>query len=134
MFSCFAHKPKFDFVGKFAKIAKARREDEEDIMEKNVVAGVAYSRDEAKMTLISVADRPGIAAAIFGPLSEAGVNVECLMEDEDFSSNMVRLTSCVGSYRASSWGSVKSIGDGGHVPGACGRFDKGSGTRFCPRL
>ena len=37
-------------------------------MESNVVAGVAYSRDEAKMTLISVADRPGIAAAIFGPL------------------------------------------------------------------
>ncbi|MEO1308020.1 MAG: aspartate kinase, partial [Pseudomonadota bacterium] len=50
--------------------------DEEDIMESNVVAGVAFSRDEAKMTLISVADRPGIAAAIFGPLSEAGVNVE----------------------------------------------------------
>ena len=42
---------------------------EEEIMESNVVAGVAYSRDEAKMTLISVADRPGIAAAIFGPLS-----------------------------------------------------------------
>jgi len=40
---------------------------EEDIVENNVVAGVAYSRDEAKMTLISVADRPGIAAAIFGP-------------------------------------------------------------------
>ena len=45
-------------------------------MESNVVAGVAYSRDEAKMTLISVADRPGIAAAMFGPLSEAGVNVD----------------------------------------------------------
>ena len=47
---------------------------EEEIMESNVVAGVAYSRDEAKMTLISVADRPGIAAAIFGPLSEAKSN------------------------------------------------------------
>jgi len=55
--------------------------DEEDIMENNVVAGVAYSRDEAKMTLISVADRPGIAAAIFGPLSEAGVNVDMIVQN-----------------------------------------------------
>ena len=54
--------------------------DEEEIMESNVVAGVAYSRDEAKMTLISVADRPGIAAAIFGPLSEAGVNVDMIVQ------------------------------------------------------
>lgn len=50
-------------------------------MESNVVAGVAYSRDEAKMTLISVADRPGIAAAIFGPLSEAGVNVDMIVQN-----------------------------------------------------
>ena len=55
--------------------------DEDDIMESNVVAGVAYSRDEAKMTLISVADRPGIAAAIFGPLSEAGVNVDMIVQN-----------------------------------------------------
>ena len=55
--------------------------DEEDIMEKNVVAGVAFSRDEAKMTLISVADRPGIAAAIFGPLAEAGVNVDMIVQN-----------------------------------------------------
>jgi aspartate kinase len=55
--------------------------DEEEIMESNVVEGVAYSRDEAKMTLISVADRPGIAAAIFGPLSEAGVNVDMIVQN-----------------------------------------------------
>ncbi|CAG0911480.1 unnamed protein product, partial [Cyprideis torosa] len=55
--------------------------DEEDIMESNVVAGVAYSRDEAKMTLVSVADRPGIAAAIFGPLAEAGVNVDMIVQN-----------------------------------------------------
>lgn len=50
-------------------------------MESNVVSGVAYVRDEAKMTLISVADRPGIAAAIFGPLSEAGVNVDMIVQN-----------------------------------------------------
>ena len=54
---------------------------EEDIMEKNVVAGIAFSRDEAKMTLISVADRPGIAAAIFGPLADAGVNVDMIVQN-----------------------------------------------------
>jgi aspartate kinase len=54
---------------------------EEDIVESNVVAGVAYSRDEAKMTLISVADRPGIAAAIFGPLAESGVNVDMIVQN-----------------------------------------------------
>ncbi|MEM9426033.1 MAG: aspartate kinase [Pseudomonadota bacterium] len=54
---------------------------EEDIVESNVVAGVAYSRDEAKMTLLSVADRPGIAAAIFGPLADAGVNVDMIVQN-----------------------------------------------------
>ncbi|WP_415403783.1 aspartate kinase [Tateyamaria sp. SN3-11] len=55
--------------------------DEEDIMESNVVAGVAFSRDEAKMTLLSVADRPGIAATIFSALSDAGVNVDMIVQN-----------------------------------------------------
>jgi len=55
--------------------------DEEEIVESKAVAGVAYSREEAKMTLISVADRPGIAAAIFGPLSEAGINVDMIVQN-----------------------------------------------------
>ncbi len=55
--------------------------DEEDIMESKVVAGVAYSRDEAKMTLLSVADRPGIASTIFTALSEAGVNVDMIVQN-----------------------------------------------------
>ncbi|TDE35616.1 aspartate kinase [Antarcticimicrobium sediminis] len=54
---------------------------EEDIMESNVVNGVAYSRDEAKLTLLSVADRPGIAATIFTTLSEAGVNVDMIVQN-----------------------------------------------------
>ncbi|MEP2027555.1 MAG: aspartate kinase [Paracoccaceae bacterium] len=55
--------------------------DEEEIMESNIVAGVAYSRDEAKMTLVSVADRPGIAALIFTALSDAGVNVDMIIQN-----------------------------------------------------
>ena len=55
--------------------------DEDEIMESNVVAGVAFSRDEAKMTLVSVADRPGIAASIFTALSDAGVNVDMIVQN-----------------------------------------------------
>jgi aspartate kinase len=55
--------------------------DEDEIMESKVVSGVAYSRDEAKMTLVKVQDRPGIAAAIFGPLSTAGVNVDMIVQN-----------------------------------------------------
>ena len=54
---------------------------EEEIMESNVVSGIAYSRDEAKMTLVSVADRPGTAAAIFGRLSETGINVDMIIQN-----------------------------------------------------
>lgn len=55
--------------------------DEDEIMESKVVSGVAYSRDEAKMTLVKVQDRPGIAAAIFGPLSDSGVNVDMIVQN-----------------------------------------------------
>tara|TARA_R100000049_G_C1938790_1_gene82727 strand:- start:393 stop:1637 length:1245 start_codon:yes stop_codon:yes gene_type:complete len=55
--------------------------DEEDIMESKVVAGVAFSRDEAKMTLVTIEDRPGIAAAIFGTLADAGVNVDMIVQN-----------------------------------------------------
>ncbi|QHQ35652.1 aspartate kinase [Algicella marina] len=55
--------------------------DEDEIMESNVVSGVAFQRDEAKMTLLAVEDRPGIAAAIFGPLAEAGINVDMIVQN-----------------------------------------------------
>ncbi|SLN48287.1 Aspartokinase [Roseivivax jejudonensis] len=54
---------------------------EDQIMESNVVSGVAFSRDEAKVTIVTVADRPGIAATIFGTLSEAGVNVDMIVQN-----------------------------------------------------
>lgn len=55
--------------------------DEEEIMESKVVSGVAHSRDEAKITLFTIEDRPGIAAAIFGPLADAGVNVDMIVQN-----------------------------------------------------
>jgi aspartate kinase len=54
---------------------------EEDIVESKAVSGIAYSRDEAKVTLTQVEDKPGIAAAIFGPLAEAGVNVDMIVQN-----------------------------------------------------
>jgi len=55
--------------------------DEDEIVEKEIVAGIAYSRDEAKVTVRRVPDRPGIAAAIFGPLAGAGVNVDMIVQN-----------------------------------------------------
>lgn len=55
--------------------------DEEEIVEKALVSGIAYSRDEAKITLRRVPDRPGVAASIFGPLSEAHVNVDMIVQN-----------------------------------------------------
>jgi aspartate kinase len=54
---------------------------EEEIMEKEAVAGIAYSRDEAKITVRRVPDRPGVASAVFGPLSEANVNVDMIVQN-----------------------------------------------------
>jgi aspartate kinase len=55
--------------------------DEEDIVEHEIVSGVTYSRDEAKITLVQVSDRPGVAAAIFGPLADANVNVDMIVQN-----------------------------------------------------
>jgi aspartate kinase len=55
--------------------------DEDEIVEKQVVSGIAYSRDEAKITVQRVADRPGVAAAIFGPLADHAINVDMIVQN-----------------------------------------------------
>jgi aspartate kinase len=54
--------------------------DEEDIVEQQVVTGIAFSKDEAQITLRKVADKPGVAAAIFQPLAEANINVDMIVQ------------------------------------------------------
>lgn len=54
---------------------------EEDIMEKQRVTGIAYSRDEARITLSNVSDKPGISAAIFGPMAQAEINVDMIVQN-----------------------------------------------------
>jgi len=55
--------------------------DEDEIVEQEVVSGITYSRDEAKITLQRVPDRPGVAAAIFGPLADANINVDMIVQN-----------------------------------------------------
>ncbi|QZO01862.1 aspartate kinase [Chenggangzhangella methanolivorans] len=54
--------------------------DEDEIVESQVVTGIAYSKDEAQITLRRVADRPGVAAGVFGPLAEASINVDMIVQ------------------------------------------------------
>jgi aspartate kinase len=54
--------------------------DEEDILEQQIVTGIAFSRDEAQITIREVADKPGVAAAIFMPLAEANINVDMIIQ------------------------------------------------------
>ena len=66
--------------------------DEDEIMEQELVSGIAYSRDEAKITLLKVADRPGIAASIFGPLAEANINVDMIVQNVSESGDTTDMT------------------------------------------
>ena len=65
---------------------------EEDIVENQVVTGIAFSRDEAQITLRRVADRPGIAAAIFMPLAEANINVDMIIQVASEDSGVTDIT------------------------------------------
>ncbi|MDY0874530.1 aspartate kinase [Dongia rigui] len=74
--------------------------DEEEIMEKELVSGIAYSRDEAKITLTRVADKPGVAAGIFGPLTDANINVDMIVQNisEDGQTTDMTFTVSKGDY------------------------------------
>jgi len=66
--------------------------DEDEIVEQAIVSGITYSRDEAKITLTRVPDRPGAAAAIFGPLAEAAINVDMIVQNVAVGSEETGLT------------------------------------------
>lgn len=70
--------------------------DEDEIVEQQIVSGVAYSRDEAKITLVGVNDRPGIAAAVFGPLAQAGVNIDMIVQSVSPDGRRTDMTFTVG--------------------------------------
>lgn len=70
--------------------------EEDRTMEQEVVSGIAYSRDEAKITVVRVQDRPGVAASIFGPLAESGINVDMIVQNVSEDGSTTDLTFTVG--------------------------------------
>jgi aspartate kinase len=74
--------------------------DEEEIVEQQVVTGIAYSKDEAQVTLRGVEDKPGVAAGVFGPLADAHINVDMIVQNisEDGSTTDLTFTVPVADY------------------------------------
>ena len=66
--------------------------NEDQIVEQELVSGIAYSRDEAKITLVKVRDKPGVAAAIFGPLADALINVDMIVQNVSEDGKATNLT------------------------------------------
>ena len=74
--------------------------DEEEIVEKRIVSGVAYSRDEAKITLYGLPDHPGVSARIFGQLAEANVNVDMIVQSHAKGADAANMEFTVGKRDA----------------------------------
>jgi len=74
--------------------------DEEEIMEKRIVSGVAYSRDEAKITLLGLPDHPGVSSQIFGRLADANVNVDMIVQSRARSAATANMEFTVGKRDA----------------------------------
>jgi aspartate kinase len=75
------HRVRVQVLSSFSDAPGTLVVDEDEIVEKRVVSGIAYSRDEAKITVQRVADRPGVAAAIFGPLADNAINVDMIVQN-----------------------------------------------------
>jgi aspartate kinase len=70
--------------------------DEEEIMEQRIVSGVAYSRDEAKISLLGLPDRPGVSSRLFGRLADANVNVDMIVQSRARSGETANMEFTVG--------------------------------------
>jgi aspartate kinase len=74
--------------------------DEEEIMEKRIVSGVAYSRDEAKISLFGLPDHPGVSSEIFGRLADANVNVDMIVQSHARTADTANMEFTVGKRDA----------------------------------
>jgi len=74
--------------------------DEEEIVEKRIVSGVAYSRDEAKVTLLGLPDHPGVSSAIFSRLADANVNVDMIVQSRSRDAKVANMDFTVGKRDA----------------------------------
>ena len=74
--------------------------DEEEIVEKRIVSGVTYSRDEAKITVLGLPDRPGVSSKLFSSLADANVNVDMIVQSRARTSETANMTFTVGKRDA----------------------------------
>ena len=74
-------KVRVQVLSSFADTAGTLVVDEDEIVEQQLITGVAYNRNEAKITVTQVPDRPGTVAAIFGPLADANINVDMIVQN-----------------------------------------------------
>ena len=90
------HRVRVHVLSSFEDVPGTLVVGEEEIVEQEVVSGIAYSRDEAKITVLKVPDRPGIAAGIFGPLADAAINVDMIVQNASDDGQTTDLTFTVG--------------------------------------
>jgi aspartate kinase len=90
------HGVRLQVLSSFADAPGTLVVDEDEIVEKRIVSGIAYSRDEAKITVSGVADRPGVAAAIFGPLADNAINVDMIVQSASEQGQLADMTFTVG--------------------------------------
>ncbi|GLQ08054.1 aspartate kinase [Sneathiella chinensis] len=90
------HRVKLQVLSSFEDLPGTLVVDEEDIVEQQVVSGVTYTRDEAKVTLQQVSDKPGVAALVFGALADAHVNVDMIVQNVSEDGKATDLTFTVG--------------------------------------
>lgn len=96
------HRVKLQVLSSFEDLPGTLVVDEEDIVEQQVVSGVTYTRDEAKVTLQQVNDQPGVAATVFGALADANVNVDMIVQNVSENGKATDLTFTVGKNELAS--------------------------------
>ena len=107
------HGVRIQVLSSFSDAAGTLVCDEDEIVEKELVSGITYSQDEAKVTLLGVEDQPGVAAGIFGPLADANINVDMIVQNasEDGTTDVTFTTSRADLDRA-----LKVVKDNMKVP------------------
>jgi aspartate kinase len=90
------HRVTLQVLSSFEDVPGTFLVDEDEIVEKDIVSGIAYSRDEAKITLTEIPDQPGVAASVFGPLADSGVNVDMIVQSSSQDGKSADMTFTIG--------------------------------------
>jgi aspartate kinase len=86
------HSVRVQVLSTFSGLPGTLLVDEEEIVEQQKVTGIAYSRDEARVSLTNVENKPGVSAALFGPLADRGINVDMIVQNVTEGGNSTDIT------------------------------------------